>query len=185
MGARGAFYILSIEKYTAFVSAPDRAAFLDEFERLNEGETTGLFGEGGVGLMDKAWWAMFCILPPGAIDTDRVPCLGDPTSFGTQRLYTDVGGRSWSLLSPSRVQSAAAAWPAFDEGLLRGRYFALGEPVPRTKGWRGLFATRQHWYAEFVSEDDFVYVMGYLDNAGRLLSQAAARAEAVMFEGGG
>ena len=104
MGARGAFYILSIEKYTAFVSAPDRAAFLDEFERLNHGETAGLFGEDGVGLMDKAWWGLFCILPPGVIDS----------------VFVQVGGHGSALLLLHRVRCVVCGFGF--RGKVQGRF---------------------------------------------------------------
>ena len=100
MGARGAFYKLSNEQYRKFLSAPDRESFLQVFETLNEDDDTGLFGEDDVGLMDKAWWGLFCILPRGIIDTDPIECLGEPTEFGTQQLYA-MEGRYWSILSSS------------------------------------------------------------------------------------
>ena len=46
----------------------------------------------------------------------------------------------------------------------------LSKPNARTpsrKGWRGIFAKRRHWYADFVSEEDFEYVMGYCSDALR------------------
>ncbi len=184
MGARGAFYKLSIGQYRQFLSAPDRESFLQVFETLNEDEDTGLFGEDDVGLMDKAWWGLFCILPQGIIDTDPIDCLGEPTEFGTQQLYV-VEGRYWSLLSVARIQAIVPQWRRLDRAVLKDRYFALLEPLPRRKGWRGLFGKRRHWYADFVSEEDFEYVMGYCSDALRFLEEALADSRPVMFEGAG
>ena len=69
--------------------------------------------------------------------------------------------------------------------MLKDRYFALLEPLPRRKGWRGLFAKRRHWYADFVSEEDFEYVMGYCSDALRFFEEALADSRPVMFEGAG
>ena len=182
MGTRGAFYKLPTERYRKLVSAPDFDSFLDEFELLNRDENVGLFGEGDVGLMDKAWWGLFCILPQGIIDTDHVDCLGEPTEIGTQQLYA-TGGRYWALLSVSRVQSIVPKWQGLDKAVLKDRYFSLLDPLPRPKGWRGLFAKRRHWYADFVSEEDFEYVVAYCSDALQFFEEASADNRPVMFEG--
>lgn len=79
---------------------------------------------------------------------------GKVSEFGTQRIYVHaIADWYLSLFSPARVVAVASAWQTLDIETTKAAYFALGNPIPRPKGLRGLFHSRYHWYAGHVSHE--------------------------------
>ena len=181
MGARGAFIALSPEQYETLVAAPSRRAFRERYDTIQRSLPLDRLG-----YMDKAWWGLLCVLPKGLLDTDRVASLGKVSEFGSQRIYVyAIADWYLSLLSPTRVRAIASVWQTLDMETLKRAYFALGKPIPRPKGLRGLFHSRYHWYAEHVSQQDWEYVSDYCRGAQEFFDKTCRESLAALFEGSG
>lgn len=181
MAARGAFLKLDPEQYEALTKAPTRRAFRDRFDEIQKSLPTDR-----IGYMDKAWWGLFCILPAGLLDSDPVVSFGRTAALGSQKIYIGaVDDRYLSLFSSTRVGEIASAWKSIDVDGLRTAYFALAKPAPRARGLLGLIYRPHHWYAEFVSEQDWEYVFDYCLGAQEFFQQASQGSLAALFEGSG
>lgn len=179
MGARGAFLKLDVQQYNRLTKAESHREFRDRFEEIESSTTTDR-----IALMDKAWWGMFCILPPGLLSSDPVASLGKRRELGSQSLYIHaINDRYLSLFSPTRVGEIASTWKSVNVADLKAAYFSLVNPLPRARGLLGLFYRPRHWYAEFVSDDDWEYVFDYCVGAQEFFERASDESMAALFEG--
>ncbi len=178
MGVRGAFSMVTPDEYHTLIQAADATAVTEFLEETDESRSRGT---NAIGLMDKAWHGAFCVLPDGLLNTDVVPGLGTPEEFGTQRIYWAPFDAAFLVINQGRVPSIATALESHDEARCRSRYFALAEGYPRPKKWWGYRGPKPHWYAEYVSEDDFDYVLSHCRNAATFFREAAKREMGVIF----
>ena len=175
MGARGAFLKLDPGQYEALTRIQNRSEFRDRFEEIDTSIPTDR-----IGLMDKAWWGLFCILPMGLLDSDPVALRGRTTTLGSQKVYTGL-----SFFSSTRVREIVSRWKSIEVADLRAAYFAVAQPLPKARGLWGLIYRPRHWYAKFVTEEDWEYVFDYCHGAQEFFQQASQESLAALFEGAG